>query len=134
MNFTEAEAEIRDFFNTAWSGLTEISWPDKKFNVPNEETYVVFNCRENDGFQASLGSPGSNRFRHTGIVTIQVFQPQGQGSIDARAKATAALSAFMGSETNGIHFYDVQARQIGDDGNGYYQINVLASFRYDEIT
>jgi hypothetical protein len=135
MNFTQAEAEIRSFFKTAWAGQTEIAWPDVEFDRPNDQTWVRFNCAENAGFQASMGSIGSNRFRHLGVVTIQVFQPEGQGSKDARAKANNALGAFMGAETtNDIHFFDVAANQIGNDGSGYYQINVTASFRYDEIT
>lgn len=135
MNFNDAEFEIRAYFDTNWANTTQIAWPDTKFSVPNNETYVRFNCQETSGSQVSIGSPGANRFRHFGIVTIQIFQPQGQSSKDAREKATTILGIFMGKETvNGIHFYDVSARQIGDDGSGYYQINVNISFRYDEIT
>lgn len=135
MNFDDAEAEIRAFFNTGWSSLTDIAWPDDKFISPDGATWVRFDCKENDGEQVSIGDPGNNRFRHFGLVTIQVFAPQGNGSIDARAKAQAAVAIFMGQETtNDIHFFAVQPRQIGNDGSGYYQINVLASFRYDEIT
>ena len=134
MNLNEAEAEIREFFAAGWNGLTNVAWPDTTFTPPNNATFVRFDCRQNSGAQASIGDPGNNRFRHTGIVTIQVFQPMGNSSKDARAKAAAALDIFQGSETeNGIHFFDVQARQIGDDQNGYYQINVLASFRYDQV-
>jgi hypothetical protein len=135
MNFNEAEAEIRKFFDTAWAGLTDIAWPDQNFTIPLNETWVRFTCQENDGRQVSMGSPGNNRFRHFGIVTVQVFQPEGNNSIDARTKATAALAAFMGAQTaNGVNFFDVTARQIGNDENGFYQINVLSSFYYDEIT
>lgn len=135
MNFIEAEAEIRKFFNDAWNGATPIAWPDLKFSIPDRQNWVRFDCAENDGQQVSMGSPGSNRFRHYGIVTIQVFQPQDQGSKEARQLATDALGVFMGAVTaNGVQFYDVQGRQIGNDGNGFYQINVLASFYYDEIT
>ena len=135
MNFSDATAEIRAFFNTGWADLTEVIYPDEKGTPPATGTWARFNCVENDGFQATMGSPGSNRFRHTGLVTIQIFAPQGKASIDARAKATAALAVFMGQETtNNIHFFNVQVREIGNDGTGYYQINVLASFRYDEIT
>lgn len=135
MNFNEAEAEIRAFFDIAWADATKIAWPDVDFDLPRDETWVRFNCQENNGFQASMGSPGSNRFRHEGIVTIQIFQPEGDGGRDARAKAVTALAAFMGAETtNGIVFYNVTGLQVGNDGNGFYQINVSASFRYDEIT
>lgn len=135
MNFNQAEAEIRQFFAAAWNDLTVIAWPDIKFNRPDNQNWVRFNCQENDGAQVSTGSPGSNRFRHYGTITIQVFQPQGQGSKEAREIATTALGVFMGAQTtNGIIFYDVLARQIGNDGEGFYQINVVASFYYDEIT
>lgn len=135
MNFIEAEAEIRKFFNDAWAGATAIAWPDLKFAIPDRENWVRFDCAENDGQQVSMGSPGSNRFRHYGIVTIQIFQPQDQGSKDARQLASNALGVFMGAvTTNGVHFQDVQGRQIGNDGNGFYQINVVAPFYYDEIT
>jgi hypothetical protein len=133
MNFDQAEAQIRKHFDTQWSGLTAIAWPDLPFDKPDDETWVRFDARENDGFQNTIGDPGNNAFRHTGIVTIQVFQPQGQASKDARDKAQKAIEAFQGMDVNGIHFFNVQARQVGND-RGWYQINVLASFRYDEIT
>jgi len=135
MNFEQSEAEIRKHFKDAWDALTPISWPDIKFDRPDGESWVRFNCQENDGSQVSMGSPGNNRFRQFGIVTIQVFQPNGQGSKDARSKATTALGAFKGiTTTNGVKFFDAYCRNVGNDGNGFYQINVVTSFYYDEIT
>lgn len=135
MNFNEAYAEIVKFFDTGWNDLTVVSWPDKEFTVPEGQSWVRFNCQETTGNQVSMGSPGNNRFRHFGLVTVQVFQPQDQGSKDARQKATTALGVFMGATTtNGVKFFDVAGVTVGNDGNGYYQINVVASFYYDEIT
>lgn len=135
MNILEAEAEIREYFNTAWNGSTQIAWPDVDFTIPNGQTWVRFNCQETDGAQVSIGNPGNNRFRHFGLVTIQIFQPLGQGSVDARTKAAAALGAFQGVQTtNGVNFFDAFPRQVGNDGNGFYQINVISSFYYDELT
>lgn len=135
MNFNEAEAEIRNFFDTGWNNLTLVAYPDVKFTPPSGATWVRFNCQENEGRQVSMGDPGNNRFRHFGIVTIQVFASQGNAGRDARVKAAAALALFMGAQTpNGITFTESFPRQIGNDENGYYQINVSASFWYDEIT
>lgn len=135
MNLDAAEKEIRAFFATGWADATEIAWPDVEFTVPNAETWVRFNCAENDGSQVSMGSPGNNRFRHFGIVTIQVFAPRNQAGADAREKAAAALAVFMGQQTtNGVTFQGCYARQVGNDENGYYQINVFAPFYYDELT
>lgn len=134
MNFGSAEAAIIKFFDTGWGDLTKVAWPDSSFDPPSDETWVRFKCQENAGRQSSMGSPGSNRFRHMGIITIQVFQPEDQNSKDAREKADAALAIFMGNSTQGIYFYEATARQVGNDDRGWYQINVNVSFRYDQIT
>ena len=135
MDFDSAEVEIRDFFETAWAGATSISWPDMDFTVPDGQTWVTFNCQENEGSQVSMGSPGNNRFRHFGTVILQIFAVPGKAGNDARAKAQIALNAFQGAQTtNDIVFFDAFARQVGNDPNGYYQVNVTVSFYYDELT
>lgn len=136
MNFEQAEAEIRKYFENGWNNLTPISFPDLKFDKPAGRTFVRFMCEETKGGQITAGSPNNNVFRHYGFVTIKIFQPERQASKDARQKAQAALALFMGKNTeNGIHFYDVYPKQLGNNTKkGYYQINVIAFFRYDEIT
>jgi hypothetical protein len=135
MNFIEAYAEIAKFFDTEWATATSVSYPDKDFTIPEGENWVRFNCQETSGNQVSMGSPGNNRFRHFGLVTIQVFQPQGLGSKEARQLATTALGVFMGATTtNGVKFFDVAGNQVGNDGKGFFQINVVASFYYDQLT
>lgn len=133
MNFEQAEAALREHFNTEWDGLTPIAWPDVAFTPP-AGTWVRFSAKHNDGFQASMGSPGSNRYRRLGIVTIQIFQPQGQASTDARAKADAASDIFIANGLAGFLFRNIVAADIGPDGAGWYQWNVRAEFQYDRIT
>lgn len=132
MNFSQAEAVVRAYFHDGWNGLTPIAWPDVAFTVP-DTTWVRFSMKPNLGYQASAGDPGNNRFRRKGLIFIQVFQKQGQGSIDARAKADAAADLFIGKSTSGITFYDVVAKDVGPDGNGWYQWQVIASYRYDAL-
>lgn len=136
MNSDQAEVEAKKWFkDQAFLADANIAWPDEEFAVPDGNNWVRFNYEENDGRQASMGSPGSNRFRQFGIVTIQVFQPQGQGSKGARTLSAAIATALKGAiTTNSIHFFNVFDRPIGNDTKGYYQRNVVASFYYDEIT
>ncbi len=133
MNFEQAEAAVRAYFNTNWNGLTPIAWPDLPFTPPIA-TWVRFSMKHNDGFQASMGNPSGNRFRRVGMVFIQVFQPKGQASTDARKKADTAADIFIDNNLSGIIFKNVNALDIGADGNGFYQWNVLAEFQYDRIT
>ncbi|MGH1376689.1 MAG: phage tail terminator-like protein [Alphaproteobacteria bacterium] len=126
------EQDIREFFENNWNS-TEIAWPDYHFNKPSS-TWVSFTYKENAGYQASMGSPGTNRFRTLGMVTIQVFALSGDASIDAREKAGLLKDLFRSGVTSGnVNFYDVTQQTIGVK-NGWYQINVKAYFKHDEIT
>lgn len=133
MSFKAAEASVRAFFNTSWAAKTPISWPDVAFTPPNNSSWVRFAMKPDDAYQASIGSPGSNRFRRKGKVIIQVFQPQGMGSTDARDKADDAVDIFMANNLAGFIFKNVVAKDIGPDGAGWYQWNVYADYQYDVL-
>jgi hypothetical protein len=81
-----------------------------------------------------MGSPSSNRFERQGIITIQVFTKQGENSVPAITLANEILKLYEGVENSGILYYDAFVKEIGDDGRGWYQINVLTGFKYSEIT
>lgn len=133
MNLETATATIRAYFAAQWAGLTTVAYDDVKFDIPNGATWARLTIRHSYGYQASIGSPGANRFRSIGTVIVQVFAPEGNASKDARAKADAALEIFRGLSHQGIDFYDAYAREIGN-ADGWFQINVIAPFRYDHIT
>ena len=133
MSLEAKEAAVRAFFKAQWGSGTDISWPDDKFNPPNGESWVSFTMLIFDGYQASIGSPGNNRQRRTGQVVIQVFQPQGKGSTEARQLADDAVDIFVNQNVSGVIFRNVHARPVGNDGRGYYQINVVAPFYYDDL-
>jgi hypothetical protein len=133
MGFKAAEAAVRAFFSAQWNSATPVAWPDVSFTPPNG-TWVRFSMKNNIGHQASMGSPGSNLFRRRGIITIQVFQKEGQGSTDARTKAELAADIFIEQKLTGFTFSNVNARDIGADGAGWYQWNVTAEYKYDRIT
>lgn len=130
MSFEVAEAAVRAYFTQKWGNLTPIAWPDVHF-TPSSTTWVRFSMKNNLGFQASIGSPGANLFRRRGIITIQVFQKAGKGSTDARSKADIAANAFLDNALPGFIFSNVNARDIGTDGAGWYQWNVTAEYQYD---
>lgn len=136
MSYESAVATIRKAFKDVWGTTTKVAYddvPDKEIPPSPASTWVRLNIAHVDGYQASIGSPSSNKFRREGLINGQIFQPQGQGSLDARKKADLIIAIFQGKQISGITFYDVQAREIGNDGAGWYQINVLSKFYYDVI-
>ncbi len=134
MSFKTAEAAVQGYFKEKWkvagNPITPIAWPDVQFTKPSG-TWVRFSMKNNDAFQASIGSVGSNYFRRVGIVTIQIFAKENGGAVDCRTKADLAANAFMDNDLSGFEFTNVNARDIGPDGHGWYQWNVTAEYRYD---
>lgn len=134
-DYTTAVSSMQSYFRTQWSSATAIYYDDDKDDTPDDgSTWVRFSIRHDDGGQASIGSPNNNRFRQNGILIISVFAKSGQYAIDAREKAEDVKQIYDGLENSGITYYNASIREIGSDGRGWYQINVVVSFRYDTIT
>ncbi|MDB5490359.1 MAG: hypothetical protein JWO78_208 [Micavibrio sp.] len=132
--YIDPVAVINKLFAKAWGKKTDVAYEDTNFDPPSGKTWVRLNIKVFDGYQASIGSPGNNRQRRKGLVTVQVFQPQGKAGIDARAKAKDAVDVFMNRSEDGITFKKVYPKTVGNDGNGYYQAQALALFEYDDIS
>lgn len=137
MSFKAAEASVQGFFDTNWKvgGVykTPIAWPDVQFEKPNG-TWVRFSMKNNVGRQASIGSPTNNLYRRLGVITIQIFAKENGGAVDCRTKADEVVSIFLDNSLEGFVFSDINARDIGADGFGWYQWNVTIAYRYDIIT
>ena len=135
LTYQNAVAEMIKFFNAnAPSGVPVIWGSDDPNSPPDNEEWIRFNIRHNDGFQASMGSPGTNRFERQGIITIQIFQPEGGHGLGAQNIADEIVTLYSGANDNGIEYFDTFAREVGNDGFGWYQINVVTTFRYEQIT
>ena len=134
-SYSEAIQAMTSFFHAAWVDTAPVIWGDDDDTAkPNNEPWLRFNARHVDGDQVSMGAPGANRFEAVGTVTIQIFQPSGKEGLEAQAIADAVLGIYKGASSGGVHYSRVRANEVGNDGHGWYQINVLADFRYEQIT
>lgn len=116
------------------SGVAVIYGGDDPTAPPDNAPWIRFNVQHNDGFQASMGSPNANRFERRGILTIQIFQPENQYGLVAQGHADTIHTLYSGLEDSGIHYFDTFVREAGNDGFGWYQINVVTTFKYEQIT
>lgn len=132
MNYKEADAAIKKYFAEQWNNATIVAYDDVKFTPPNGQTWVRVNIAFADGYQASTGAPGANKFRKEGIVTVSVFHPDGHAGIEAMQTADLVMNVFEAKpRIEGILFKDVRAVNVGPDGSGWYQINIKAEFQFD---
>jgi len=126
---------MQKFFNTNWADETAVVWGDDDLAQPAEDVpWVRFNINHADGFQASMGAPGQNMYRQTGIITVQIFQPEGQYGTIGRDYANQIIDFYHGAQADGVSYSGAQIREVGRDGFGWYQTNVVVTFEYDTIT
>jgi hypothetical protein len=89
-----------------------------------------------EGRQSTLGnSQGKNTYERIGILTFQVFGPlgSGKGLTIAESLANIALNAFEGTASpGGIWFGNCRVNEVGVT-DGWFQINVVVEFTYDEV-
>jgi hypothetical protein len=74
---------------------------------------------------------GNTRFRRFGTVYVQIFVPQGTGTVKIRQLSDAVAHAIEGAPASlGVRIQDVDVIELGSDGV-YFQVNVSADFTYD---
>lgn len=69
--------------------------------------------------------------RRTGIVVVQLFVPSYKGTLALTRAVDALVSHFeYYSDPSGpFDFFAVSAQVVGDDGLGWYQVNVRIPYR-----
>lgn len=122
---------------TGWNNLPSpptLLYEDRGQEIPGTDVaWARAEVRHNEGGQATLGEKGYRTFERIGFVTVQIFTPLNQGRAQSDKLAQAVIDIFEG-ETAGngaIWFRRVRANEVGRDG-GWFQINVLAEFEYDQ--
>lgn len=136
MTFATDASTIRSHFAAEWLLLrptVPIAYDNIAFDpavdaldpMGNPAPWVRFSILPGDAFQASLGTP--KVWRSTGLVTVQVYVPVGQGDGLAADLADDASGIFRGVRLDGLIFRAPALTNIGEDG-AWYQINVTTPY------
>lgn len=135
MSYEAAHSAIRVRFATQWGATTPSQMPGVKFDAPDDEAWVRLNIDPAGASWASMGDPDNNVERNTGLVTVQVFVPSGEGEGQALELADQVRSVFRSwtDVTSRVRFrVPPFARKIGTEGK-WHQINVVAPFEFDDF-
>lgn len=135
MSYAQEWRTIAGLIAAEWDA-TVIAWPGVGFDPPTDgSSWVRVTTRGVDAFQAGLAvGAGARRFRHAGMVFGQVFvadTPTGGAKEAALALADDFAAIFREADIAGFRFRAPRADDVGSDGHGWYQVNVLTEFERD---
>ena len=137
---TQARDEMLAKFLVAWKASSTscdlpVIYGDVVEGVPASGAWARIVVRHNTGGAATIGGEtGNRRFRHAGIVMVQIFTEHADGQVLSDLLAEIANDAFEGEVTSPgrVIFRNVRINEVGLDGQ-WFQVNVLAEFEYDRV-
>lgn len=131
----QARDEMFALMRTAW-GSRPLVYDDLEENKPDGAVpWARIIALHSSGGQSSISrQAGKRRYTRKGTLYINLFSKPGDGLRLLDPLAKIVLDAYEGKTTTpgGVWFTKVRLRELGVV-KGYYQINVLAQFSYDEI-
>lgn len=136
MNRDEARDLMSQHVSEAAATLgisVEVLWPDTPQDIPAGAVWLRPTIRHAIGGQDSLqGAIGQRRFRHAGVLMVQIFTPVGDGMTESDSVVQKFLDYFETLRSSPIWYRNIRAMEVGKDGAAE-QVNFVADFEYDNI-
>lgn len=132
MTTTNAAAHlaIEDRFATEWTDeAVTIRYENDPRKRPSSNfiRLSVRSARSNEvGFSAN-----KILYRRQGWVVGQCFSQAQKGTQIARVMADAVIAIFEGQQFSQITFRESELIEVGDGGNGFWQVNAKVFFDFD---
>jgi hypothetical protein len=126
-------AALEGAFLAAWGTTTPVALENRAFVPPKNQTpWVRLKVLPASAFKADLGS---EFYRHSGVISVQVFTRPGGGAGPARSLADQVAAVFRGKRfTLGdtlVHCFAPTQTTVGATADGWFQINVTCPFQRD---
>lgn len=134
MSYEAVRKEIQAHFASNFDGVTsdKIAWDNVSFTPEEGESWVRFSVQNNLSNYVSIGGP-SVKVRKFGIVFVQIFVPQGQGTLAADQIVDKVSNVLEAEQlSSGCTLQETSVQNVGNI-NGWYQVNTSTPFYYDEI-
>ena len=139
LTITAAKDDMLKMVRDAWLADSRadenLVYDDLDGSVPETMlSWARVDIKHADGGQDSLsGGLGKQRYTRSGVLTVQLFDPSGEGLSSSDNSAKIIMDAFDGkSSANGVWFKNVRLNEIGADGD-FFNSNIIVDFEYYEV-
>lgn len=141
MGYSEEHQAIKARLVANWDQESvPVAWPNYgsnsggSFVPPVDRPYMRFYVAPGEARQLTIGDPaGQNRYRHLGLIVMQLYVFQGQGDGEALELADTAAAIFRNQKFSGVWSLTPRINTIGETPDGRYQINVTIPYQRDEV-
>lgn len=133
MSYEQVRKDVQEFFSENFTGVEaeKIAWDNVSFTPVNGEAWVRVSLQHNISNMVSVGGPNV-KIRRFGILFVQVFVPEGNGTALAEQIADNVATTLEAKQMDtGLTFQETTKREVGV-GAGWYQVNVSTPFYYDD--
>lgn len=135
MTYETERVSLTTEFKTAWAAGSNL--PVQYFNIDftppaDGSPYLVFAILRGQSAVAGMAGAGQNRYRHPGIVQIDVNIAQGKGSRIALELVDEAAAIFRGKVVDGIRFSAPDVREMLEPESSRIRFIVSIPFYRDE--
>jgi hypothetical protein len=131
--FQTQQNEIRTRFNTVWASRIPVEYPNVVFNLPAPPSpWCRLSIQSGDTARMTIGA-GTNNYRTVGLIYVCIFVPDNSGDSVAFQRADEAAAIFRDWGGATVQCRTPRVKEIGSDGSGYYQVQMIVSFKRDEL-
>ena len=131
MSYDAARKSIQSYFAANWSA-TPVAYDNVAFTPPDDSEWVRLSIRNNLSSQITIGS-SNQTYRRRGIAFLQIFTPRDGGPELSATLTDTAVNIFEGQKTGPVVFESVNVNEVGNTDDGWFQVNVSASYRFDDV-
>lgn len=115
---------------TQWTGIpaTSVDFPNNAIFDPSGKP-IWARLADVPGLSSTPEVGLSPCVQRTGIIIIQLFVPSYKGTLAITRAADTLVQHFEFFSESGFDCFAASAATLGDDGNGWYQVNVKIPYR-----
>lgn len=119
--FEDIQNTCTEYLSNNWSA-TPIAYDNVIYTPTKGQSWIRCGLRPVDSENAAIGDRCK---RDSALFYIQIFTPTDVGTKEAYGYAKDLEILFSNKVINGVNFYQADTNYVGDDGLGWFQLNVL---------
>lgn len=131
MTYATELADLESYFATQWAQTTPVQYENAQFEPPADgSAFVRFWLLGGMSEATGYAGPTQRRYRHPGVIQIDIFTPQGIGAKPGLELADQAAAIFRGRRIGSVLCRNpALSKPVAE--SGYFRVTLSVTFQRD---